>query len=183
MLPKTLRGKKIDFWVGFWFLFLMIAINGDIQKYIWVKHIYMWWLCSCLYKWYSHIQYPIFMSNGNYFSSWQVINRFFCCPFYALSLVAPLKHQFISWLNWYVFSWLAPPLDVICIIYIPMFKWYILCSDHGGTGSLFSGDKSFDEPPWGTYDTNDDVDSVWGFNAISTSKVCKFYTIFIEYSI
>jgi len=41
MLPKTLRGKKIDFWVGFWFLFLMIAINGDIQKYIWVKHIYM----------------------------------------------------------------------------------------------------------------------------------------------
>lgn len=43
-------------------------------------------------------------------------------------------------------------------------------SDHGGTGSLFSGDKSFDEPPWGTFDTNDDVDSVWGFNAISTSK-------------
>ncbi|KAE8008895.1 hypothetical protein FH972_005365 [Carpinus fangiana] len=43
-------------------------------------------------------------------------------------------------------------------------------SDHGGTGSMFSGDKSFDEPPWGTFDTNDDVDSVWGFNASSTSK-------------
>lgn len=23
----------------------------------------------------------------------------------------------------------------------------------------------FDEPGWGTFDNNDDVDSVWGFNA------------------
>lgn len=43
-------------------------------------------------------------------------------------------------------------------------------SDHGGTGSLFSGDKSFDEPNWGTFDANDDVDSVWGFNANSSFK-------------
>ncbi|PQQ06332.1 epidermal growth factor receptor substrate 15 [Prunus yedoensis var. nudiflora] len=42
-------------------------------------------------------------------------------------------------------------------------------SDHGGPGSVF-GDKNFDEPPWGTFDTNDDVDSVWGFNAVSTTK-------------
>ncbi|PRQ25189.1 putative EF-hand domain pair protein [Rosa chinensis] len=43
-------------------------------------------------------------------------------------------------------------------------------SDHGGAGSVFSGDKSFDEPAWGTFDANDDVDSVWGFNAVSTTK-------------
>ncbi|KAG7975649.1 hypothetical protein I3843_06G109800 [Carya illinoinensis] len=42
-------------------------------------------------------------------------------------------------------------------------------SDHGGAGSVFSGDKSFDEPTWG-FDTNDDVDSVWGLPPISTSK-------------
>ncbi|KAB2602553.1 epidermal growth factor receptor substrate 15-like 1 [Pyrus ussuriensis x Pyrus communis] len=42
--------------------------------------------------------------------------------------------------------------------------------DHGGAGSVFSGDKGFDEPAWGTFDTNDDVDSVWGFNAVSTTK-------------
>ncbi|XP_035540783.1 epidermal growth factor receptor substrate 15-like 1 isoform X1 [Juglans regia] len=43
-------------------------------------------------------------------------------------------------------------------------------SDHGGAGSVFSGDKSFDEPTWGTFDANDDVDSVWGLNPVSTSK-------------
>ncbi|KAI4350197.1 hypothetical protein L6164_004672 [Bauhinia variegata] len=43
-------------------------------------------------------------------------------------------------------------------------------SDHGGVKSVFSGDKFFDEPNWGTFDTNDDVDSVWGFNPSSTSK-------------
>ncbi|XP_050363615.1 uncharacterized protein LOC126782417 [Argentina anserina] len=43
-------------------------------------------------------------------------------------------------------------------------------SDHGGAGSVFSGDKSFDESAWGTFDANDDVDSVWGFNAVSTTK-------------
>ncbi|CAL9022999.1 unnamed protein product [Prunus brigantina] len=42
-------------------------------------------------------------------------------------------------------------------------------SDHGGPGSVF-GDKNFDEPAWGTFDTNDDVDSLWGFNAVSTTK-------------
>ncbi|KAJ6828935.1 epidermal growth factor receptor substrate 15-like 1 [Iris pallida] len=38
--------------------------------------------------------------------------------------------------------------------------------DHGGEESIFSGDKFFDES-WhgGTFDTNDDVDSVWGSNA------------------
>ncbi|KAK7386082.1 hypothetical protein VNO78_32171 [Psophocarpus tetragonolobus] len=43
-------------------------------------------------------------------------------------------------------------------------------SDHGGVKSMFSGDKTFDEPNWGTFDTNDDVDSVWGFNASSITK-------------
>jgi len=40
---------------------------------------------------------------------------------------------------------------------------------------VFSGDKNFDEPNWGTFDANDDIDSVWGFNANSTTKeVCQF---------
>ncbi|KAG7022768.1 hypothetical protein SDJN02_16504 [Cucurbita argyrosperma subsp. argyrosperma] len=43
-------------------------------------------------------------------------------------------------------------------------------SDHGGAGSVFSGDKSYDEPAWGTFDMNDDVDSVWGFNAGGSTK-------------
>ncbi|KAM1044059.1 hypothetical protein ACFX2J_035046 [Malus domestica] len=30
--------------------------------------------------------------------------------------------------------------------------------------------KGSDEPAWGTFDTNDDVDSLWGFNAVSTTK-------------
>ncbi|QCE01905.1 epidermal growth factor receptor substrate 15 [Vigna unguiculata] len=43
-------------------------------------------------------------------------------------------------------------------------------SDRGGVKSVFSGDKNFDEPNWGTFDANDDIDSVWGFNANSTTK-------------
>ncbi|XP_054787536.1 uncharacterized protein LOC129293548 isoform X1 [Prosopis cineraria] len=44
-------------------------------------------------------------------------------------------------------------------------------SDHGGVKSLFSGDKVFDEPNWGAFDTNDDIDTVWGFNPSGTAKV------------
>ncbi|XP_022968928.1 epidermal growth factor receptor substrate 15-like 1 [Cucurbita maxima] len=43
-------------------------------------------------------------------------------------------------------------------------------SDHGGAGSVFSGDKSYDEPAWGAFDANDDIDSVWGFNAGGSTK-------------
>ncbi|TKY57555.1 actin cytoskeleton-regulatory complex protein PAN1 [Spatholobus suberectus] len=43
-------------------------------------------------------------------------------------------------------------------------------SDHGSVKPAFSGDKIFDEPNWGTFDTNDDIDSVWGFNASSITK-------------
>ncbi|XP_048421632.1 uncharacterized protein LOC103941161 isoform X2 [Pyrus x bretschneideri] len=42
--------------------------------------------------------------------------------------------------------------------------------DRAGAGSMFSGDKGSDEPAWGTFDVNDDVDSVWGFNAVNTTK-------------
>ncbi|PIA46708.1 hypothetical protein AQUCO_01500327v1 [Aquilegia coerulea] len=42
--------------------------------------------------------------------------------------------------------------------------------DHGAAESTISGEKSFDEPTWGTFDTNDDTDSVWGFNPISTKE-------------
>lgn len=42
-------------------------------------------------------------------------------------------------------------------------------SDHGGPGSPFSGDKGSDESAW-AFDANDDIDSVWGFNANSTPK-------------
>ena len=48
---------------------------------------------------------------------------------------------------------------------------FFLFSDHGDASSLFSGDKSGDEQAWGMYDTNDDIDSVWGFNATTTTKV------------
>ncbi|KAL6011966.1 hypothetical protein ACLOJK_002433 [Asimina triloba] len=41
-------------------------------------------------------------------------------------------------------------------------------SDHGGAESNISGDK-YDESSWGaTFDGNDDVDSVWGFNSVKT---------------
>ncbi|OVA00637.1 EPS15 homology (EH) [Macleaya cordata] len=42
-------------------------------------------------------------------------------------------------------------------------------SDHGGAESMISGDKSFDEHTWGTFDNNDDTDSVWGFNPTKDS--------------
>lgn len=62
--------------------------------------------------------------------------------------------------------------------FIYLFIWILtklsngLCSDHGGTGSPFSSDKGFDESAW-AFDANDDIDSVWGFNASSTLKVSK----------
>ncbi|XP_021713622.1 actin cytoskeleton-regulatory complex protein PAN1-like [Chenopodium quinoa] len=37
-------------------------------------------------------------------------------------------------------------------------------SDVGVADSSFSGEKSFDEPSQGTFDTNDDADSIWGFS-------------------
>lgn len=37
-------------------------------------------------------------------------------------------------------------------------------SEHGGAESVVSGDKSFDEPGWGVFDTHYDTDSVWGFS-------------------
>ncbi|XP_059643375.1 uncharacterized protein LOC132285223 [Cornus florida] len=42
-------------------------------------------------------------------------------------------------------------------------------SDQGGAESVLSGDKIFDEPSWGTFDTHYDTDSVWDFNP-ATSK-------------
>lgn len=48
---------------------------------------------------------------------------------------------------------------------------------------MFSEDKIFDEPNWGTFDTNDDIDSVWGFNASSiTKEVCKFSPLKLKVS-
>ncbi|XP_042508818.1 actin cytoskeleton-regulatory complex protein pan1-like isoform X2 [Macadamia integrifolia] len=44
-------------------------------------------------------------------------------------------------------------------------------NDHGGAESILSGDKIFDEPTWGTFDTNDDTDSVWGFNTSHTKDL------------
>ncbi|KAI4367003.1 hypothetical protein MLD38_022791 [Melastoma candidum] len=41
-------------------------------------------------------------------------------------------------------------------------------SDHEATGSVHSGDRTSDEPAWGTSE-NDDLDSVWGFNATASS--------------
>ncbi|KAK9164903.1 hypothetical protein Scep_000094 [Stephania cephalantha] len=41
-------------------------------------------------------------------------------------------------------------------------------SHNGGAESVISGDKGFDDHTWGTFDTNDDTDSVWGFNTLNT---------------
>ncbi|CAK9137036.1 unnamed protein product [Ilex paraguariensis] len=41
-------------------------------------------------------------------------------------------------------------------------------SEHGGAESVLSGDKNFDEPGWGSFDTHYDTDSVWDFNPSST---------------
>ncbi|KAK6922497.1 EH domain [Dillenia turbinata] len=46
-------------------------------------------------------------------------------------------------------------------------------SDQGGAESMHSGDKNFDEPRWGAFDTHYDSDSVWGFNQ-SDSKGIDF---------
>ncbi|XP_044482199.1 epidermal growth factor receptor substrate 15-like isoform X2 [Mangifera indica] len=44
-------------------------------------------------------------------------------------------------------------------------------SDQDGTESVFSGDKVFDEPSWGTFDTHYDTESVWGFDTESTKDI------------
>ncbi|XP_057983974.1 uncharacterized protein LOC131168507 [Malania oleifera] len=41
-------------------------------------------------------------------------------------------------------------------------------SDHGGAESVLSGEKGFDEPSWGAFDSHFDTDSVWGFNPNDT---------------
>ena len=42
---------------------------------------------------------------------------------------------------------------------------------------MFSEERVFDEPNWGgTFDTNDDIDSAWGFNA-SSKEVCKLLRV------
>ncbi|KAL2527943.1 Calcium-binding EF hand family protein [Forsythia ovata] len=41
-------------------------------------------------------------------------------------------------------------------------------SEYGGAESVLSGDKGFDEPGWGSYDTHYDMDATWDFNPLST---------------
>lgn len=85
-------------------------------------------------------------------------------------------------MNSNTFSCFAPPFYLIIIRHITISNYLIiLYSDHGGAWSVFSGDKSFDEPNWG-FDTNDDVDSVWGLPPIITSKVCKSYAMQLSFS-
>ncbi|KAL3376126.1 hypothetical protein AABB24_002859 [Solanum stoloniferum] len=38
-------------------------------------------------------------------------------------------------------------------------------SEHWGAESVFSGDKSFDESGWGTFDTDHDADAAWDINS------------------
>ncbi|GAB2291652.1 hypothetical protein Dimus_025908 [Dionaea muscipula] len=42
-------------------------------------------------------------------------------------------------------------------------------SNHGSAEPSFSGDNSLNDA-WGNFDTNDDVDSIWGFNHANSSK-------------
>lgn len=57
-------------------------------------------------------------------------------------------------------------------------SYYYCFSERGDTGSLFSGDKGFDQPAWeGTFDANDDIDSVWGFNSVGHMKVWEHFIL------
>ncbi|KAG8386557.1 hypothetical protein BUALT_Bualt03G0160700 [Buddleja alternifolia] len=40
-------------------------------------------------------------------------------------------------------------------------------SEFGGAESVLSGDKGFDEPGWGSFDTHYDTDSAWDFNPVT----------------
>uniref|UniRef100_A0A5B6ZGV2 Putative epidermal growth factor receptor substrate 15-like n=1 Tax=Davidia involucrata TaxID=16924 RepID=A0A5B6ZGV2_DAVIN len=44
-------------------------------------------------------------------------------------------------------------------------------SEYGGAESVLSGDKTFDEPSWGAFDTHYDTDSVWDFNPVTTKDM------------
>lgn len=44
-------------------------------------------------------------------------------------------------------------------------------SDQVGPESVFSGDKGFDEPSWGTFDTHYDTESVWGVDTDNSKEV------------
>ncbi|XP_016457705.2 uncharacterized protein LOC107781505 [Nicotiana tabacum] len=44
-------------------------------------------------------------------------------------------------------------------------------SEHWGTESVFSGDKSFDESGWGAFDTGRDADAAWDFNSASKDSL------------
>ncbi|KAI3725733.1 hypothetical protein L1987_65525 [Smallanthus sonchifolius] len=43
-------------------------------------------------------------------------------------------------------------------------------SERSDAQSVISGDKDFDEPGWGTFDTNYDSDAAWDFNATKPNK-------------
>jgi hypothetical protein len=53
----------------------------------------------------------------------------------------------------------------MCIPYVNNISYYFLCSDHGGSESVF-GDKFADETSWNFDDQ--DTDSVWGSTALNT---------------
>lgn len=57
-----------------------------------------------------------------------------------------------------------------------------LFSDQVGPESVFSGEKGFDEPSWGTFDTHYDTDSVWGFDT-DNPKVCEQLLSYIANSL
>lgn len=47
------------------------------------------------------------------------------------------------------------------------------CSEYGAE-SVFSGDKRFDEPSWGSFDTHYDADAAWDSNPV-LPKVCWYF--------
>ncbi|XP_047314899.1 epidermal growth factor receptor substrate 15-like 1 isoform X2 [Impatiens glandulifera] len=44
-------------------------------------------------------------------------------------------------------------------------------SEHGGADSVASGEKGFDEPKWGNFDSHYDTDSLWDFNSGSNKDM------------
>lgn len=60
----------------------------------------------------------------------------------------------------------------------------ICCSNHGIGESTRSSDMFGDESSWAAAfnDANDDIDSVWGFNAISSKVTCPSYIYVVSSS-
>lgn len=74
--------------------------------------------------------------------------------------------------------WLWKLISFLFQLFFRLIFGDYLFSDEVGPESVFSGNKGFDEPSWGTFDTHYDAESVWGFDT-DNSKVCEELLFYI----